>query len=143
MLYNVSYNNPEITEKINSELGKPFTIKERIKQGGIGSPKLIVLSSSIQIYNLFLLDNNRNVCNIELRPEGILIGFRSLLESYALPIPYYKLVIYKGKANSYSFYRDNYFIEIEARTKDERIHKFVNRILAEKAKRHSPPLEEL
>ena len=143
MLYNVSYNNPEITDKINTELGKPYTWKERIQLGGIGSPKLIIMSSSIQIYNLLLLDNNRNVCNIELRPEGILIGFRSLLESYALPIPYYKLVIYKGKADSYSLYRDNYFVEIEARTQDRRIHDFINRILSEKAKRHSPPLEEL
>ncbi len=143
MLYNVSYNNPEITRKINEELGKPFSFRERIQQGGIGSPRLNILSSSIQIYNLLILDNNRNVCNIELRPEGILIGFRSLLESYAFPIPYYKLVLYKGKSDSYSFHRDNYYIEIEARPQDLRIHKFISRILAEKVKRHSPPLEEL
>lgn len=143
MLYNVSYNNPETTEKIDAELGKAFTLKERIRQGGIGSPRLVILSTSIQIHNLLILDNNRNVCNIELRPEGVLLGFRSLLESYALPIPYYKLVLYKGKSESYSIYRDNYFVEIEAKAKDERVHKFINRILNEKAKRQAPPLEEL
>ena len=141
MLYNVSYNNPEITEKIDAELGKPFSLKERIRQGGIGSPRLVILSTSIQIHNLLILDNNRNVCNIELRPEGILLGFRSLLESYALPIPYYKLVLYKGKSESYSIYRDNYFVEIEA--KDKRVHKFINKILEEKLKRQAPPLESL
>ena len=143
MLYNVSYNNPETTEKIDAELGKAFTLKERIRQGGIGSPRLVILSTSIQIHNLLILDNNRNVCNIELRPEGVLLGFRSLLESYALPIPYYKLVLYKGKSESYSIYRDNYFVEIEAKAKDKRVHKFINRILNEKAKRQAPPLEEL
>ena len=143
MLYNVSYNNPEITEKIDAELGPPFSLRERIRQGGIGSPRLVILSTSIQIHNLLILDNNRNVCNIELRPEGVLLGFRSLLESYALPIPYYKLVLYKGKSESYTVYRDNYFVEIEAKTKDQRVHKFINRILNEKAKRQAPPLEEL
>lgn len=143
MLYNVSYTNPEITQKINEELGKPFSFKERIQKNGIGSPKLIILSRSIQIHNLLILDNNRDVCNIELRPEGILIGFRSLLESYALPIPYYKLVVYKGKSDSYTLYRDTYFIEIEARPKDHRVHAFMQRILKEKAQRHSPPLEEM
>lgn len=140
MLYNVSYNDQKITQKIDSELGKPFSFKERWQQGGIGSPRLNILSCSLQIRNLLLLDNNRDVCNIELRPKGILIGFRSLLESYALPIPYYKLVVYKGKAHSYSLYRDTYFMEIEARPQDERIHRFMKRILEEKSQqisRHS------
>lgn len=143
MLYNVSYNNTEITKKIDAELGRAFSFRERILQKGIGSPRLNILACSIQIYNLLILDNNRNVCNIELRAEGILIGFRSLLESYVLPIPYYKLALYKGKSNSYTLYRDNYFVEIEAKPNDGRVHAFMTRILNEKAKRHSPPLEEL
>lgn len=129
MLYNVSYNNKEITRKIDNEVGKSYTLPERFKMKGIGSPKLIITEASIQIHNLLVLDNNRNQCNIEIRPEGIIIGFRSLLESYALVIPYFKLVIYKGKAEEYSIYRDNYFIKIEAKSGDKRVHKFIQKVL--------------
>ncbi|PVW13394.1 hypothetical protein [Marixanthomonas spongiae] len=132
MLLNVSYNNKQIIRKIDAEVGKPFSLKERFKMRGIGSSKLIITETSVQIHNLLILDNNRNQCNIEMRPKGIIVGFRSLLESYALVIPYYKLSLYKGKADEYSIYRDNYFIKVEA--KDKATHRFMNKILTAKAK---------
>ncbi|MGJ8666773.1 MAG: hypothetical protein ACSHW7_10430 [Patiriisocius sp.] len=134
MLLNVSYNNKQVSNKIDTEVGKPFTLRERFKMNGIGSTKLIITETSIQISNLLMLDNNRNQCNIEMRPNGIIVGFRSLLESYALVIPYYKLVLYKGKAEEYSIYKDNYFIKIEARPKDKSIHKFIQKVMDAKAK---------
>jgi len=143
MLLNVSYNNSKITKKIEAEVGKPFTLSERIKMRGIGSTKLIITDKSIQIHNLLILDNNRDQCNIEMRPNGIIVGFRSLLESYSLIIPYYKLVIYKGKAEEYSIYRDEYFIKIEARSKDTSIHKFMQKIMAAKAEATPTRLEDL
>ncbi|MFT4943615.1 MAG: hypothetical protein ACJAYD_000933 [Patiriisocius sp.] len=129
MLVNVSYNNKQIDNKIDKEIGKPFSLSERFKLKGIGSPKLIITQTSVQIHNLLILDSNRNQCNIEMRPQGIIVGFRSLLESYALVIPYYKLVLYKGKAEEYSIYKDNYFIKIQARGKDKEIHRFIQKVL--------------
>lgn len=143
MLVNVSYNNKDITRKIEVLVGKPFTLKERFKMRGIGSTKLIITETSVQINNLMILDNNRNVCNIELRPNGIIVGFRSLLESYALVIPYYKLVLYKGKAEEYSIYLDTYFVKIEAKAKDKGVHTFMNKILALKAEASPTRLEDL
>jgi hypothetical protein len=141
MLVNVSYNNKEIIKKIDLELGKPFTLAERIKLKGIGSPKLIITETSTQINNLLLLDNNRNVCNIEIRPKGIIVGFRSLLESYGLIIPYYKLTLYKGQEAEYSIYRDNYFIKVAA--KEKSVHTFFNKVLLEKAKQTPTRLEDI
>ncbi|OAB80589.1 hypothetical protein ULVI_02115 [Cochleicola gelatinilyticus] len=143
MLLNVSYNNKQIRDKIDQEVGKPFTLAERIKRRGIGSPKLIITETSIHINNLLILDSNRNQCNIEMRPNGIIVGFRSLLESYALVIPYYKLVIYKGRAAEYSIYRDTYFIKIEARPNDKAIHNFMNKVLTAKSEAAPTPLEDL
>ena len=80
---------------------------------GVGSPQMNITQASIDIHNLLVLDHNRNTCNIELRPKGIIVRFRSLLETYALIIPYYKLNIYKGKADEYSVYKDQYFIKVE------------------------------
>ena len=143
MLLNVSYNNKKIKNTIDEEVGKPFSWKERIQSGGIGSSKLIITEASIQIHNLLILDNNRNICNIEMRPKGILVGFRSLLESYVLVIPYYKLSLYKGKAEEYSIYRDNYFIKIEAKTKDKATHQFMNKVMKAKVKATPTRLEDL
>ena len=127
MLINISYNRPNITKKINQEIGKPFTLFERVKLKGTGSPKLQITSTSIDIHNLLILDNNANVCNVEMRPQGILVMFRSLLETYALVIPYYKLTLYKGKAQEYSIYRDHYFIKVKADSAP--IHSYFKKIL--------------
>lgn len=131
MLVNVSYNNPELRRKIEDLVGKPFTLRERWELKGIGSPKLIITGSSIEIHNLLILDNNRDSCNIELRPKGIIVRFRSLLETYGLIIPYYKLTLYKGDIGVYSVHVDNHFIRVQADTKA--IQKFFVRLLGYKA----------
>lgn len=141
MLINVSYNNKEITRQIDAEVGKPFTLKERWGMNGIGSPKLFIKETSTQIRNLLLLDNNLNSCNVELRPKGIIVRFRSLLETYALVIPYYKLSIYKGDIGVYSIYRDNYFIKVKSDTKA--IQKFFKKILDYKADNLPTSIEDL
>ncbi len=127
MLLNVSYNNGEITKKIDREIGKPFTLKERWAMKGIGSPKLFITETSIEIRNLLILDNNLDTCNIEMRPKGIIVRFRSLLETFALIVPYYKLRIYKGDFAMYTIYRDNYFIKVRSDTKA--VQKFFKKML--------------
>jgi hypothetical protein len=127
MLKNISYNNPKIIDEINDYVGKPYTILKRLKIGGIGSSKLIINSADSIIENLLNLDNNLNYCNIEIRPKGIIIHFKSLLETYGLIVPFYKLKIFKGKANEYSIYIYNFFIKVNASEKNE--HDFFKKIL--------------
>lgn len=131
MLCNVTYSNPEQKRKIDNLVNKPFTLKERLRMGGIGSPPFTIREGSLEIRNLLVLDNNRNRCNIELRPGGIIVGFRSLLESYALVIPYYKLSIIKGDLGVFTLHMDHHFIRLEADTKATQ--KFLARILNLKA----------
>lgn len=141
MLLNVSYDDPKIKEKIDAAVGKPFSLKERWVKGGIGSPKLVINQSSIDIHNLLVLDNNLNTCNLELRPKGIILRFRSLLETYAMVIPYHKLNLYKGKAQEYSIYKDKQFVKVVADTKAS--FKFFSKISAEKAANQLPGIEDL
>ncbi|RTE52811.1 hypothetical protein EHW67_14170 [Arenibacter aquaticus] len=141
MLLNVSYNNKEITNKIDRELGKPFTMKERFAMNGIGCPKLFIMDCSKEIKNLLILDNNTNYCNIELRPKGIIIRFRSLLETYGLIIPYYKFTLYKTDFGVYTLYRDNYFIKVKSDTKA--IQKFFTKLLGYRADNAPTNIEDL
>ena len=141
MLLNVSYTDKAITKKIDAEVGRPFTLKERWKMGGVGSPKLEITEASVEIRNLLILDNNADCCNIELRPNGIILGFRSLLESYGLVIPYYKLTIYKGDLAVYSIYRDHYFVKVRSDTKA--VQKFFKKLLDLKADNTPTAIEDL
>ena len=87
------------------------------------------------------MDQNINSCNIELRPKGIILNFRSLLETYGLVISYYKLKLYKGKAQEYSIYKDKYFIKVLADTKT--IHSFFRKLTKQKLINTPPSLEDL
>lgn len=141
MLVNVSYNDKSITRKVDEAVGKPFALKERWSMGGIGSPKLFITETSVEIRNLLILDNNANSCNIEMRPKGIIVRFRSLLETFALVIPYYKLTIYKGDFAIYSIYKDQYFIKVKADTKA--IQKYFRKMLDYKADNAPTTIEDL
>jgi len=141
MLLNVSYNNKDITRKVDETVGKPFTLKERWAMSGIGSPKLYITETSVEIRNLLILDNNTDSCNIEMRPKGIIVRFRSLLETFALVIPYYKLTVYKGDFAIYSIYRDNYFIKVKSDTKA--IQKYFRKMLDYKADNAPTSIEDL
>ncbi|MGW9687184.1 hypothetical protein [Flagellimonas sp. 2504JD1-5] len=141
MLLNVSYTDKTTTKKIDAAVGKPFPLKDRFAMGGIGSPKLHITETNIEIQNLLILDNNLNTCNVEMRPKGIIIRFRSLLETYGLVIPYYKLNLYKGDFAVYSIYKDHYFIKVRSDTKA--IQKYFKKVLDYKADNAQPSIEDL
>ena len=141
MLLNISYNDPTIKRKIEKAVGRPFSLQQRWKLGGIGSQKLMINSASIDIHNLLILDNNLKSCNVEIRPLGIIVHFRSLLETYGLVIPYYKLKLYKGKAKEYSIYIDKNYIKIFADSK--KIHAFFKKVGSQKSLQIPPSLEDL
>ena len=111
MIKNLSYNSKKNKKLLLEIVGRPLSFIERLKLRGIGSNKLVITDASKEIVDLLRLDNNINYCNIEIRKNGIIIRFRSLLETYGLIIPYYKLVIYKGESKIYSFYKDKYYVK--------------------------------
>ena len=111
MVKNLSYNSKKIKTLLAEVVGRPLSLNERFKLRGIGSNKLVITDASKEIVELLRLDNNINYCNIEIRKNGIIIRFRSLLETYGLIIPFYKLVIFKGDSKIYSFYKDRQYVK--------------------------------
>ncbi|MBL30787.1 MAG: hypothetical protein CMC81_06085 [Flavobacteriaceae bacterium] len=130
MLINISYNNKVIDRKINSLVGTPYSLADRLKKKGVGSPRLRINKSSEKINNLLILDKNVNYCNIELRPKGIIVRFRSILETYGLIIPFFKLNIHKETSNQYSIFSENNYLKINVLKNDE--YSFFKKLLDEK-----------
>lgn len=128
MLLNTTHNDKKIITQINDLVGKPYGLLDNFKLKGIGSPRLDIVKASNEIEKLLNRDNHRNYGNIELRPNGILFRFHTRLETYALVIPYYKLVIFKP-GNSYTLHIDQHFVSFEALPTHKSIHRFVEKIM--------------
>lgn len=128
MLLNISQDYTAKKAIIDAEVGKTFPLTERQKLKGISIKALPITAASLDIYNLLTVNENGNVCAVEMRPKGIIISFGSMKETFALVIPYYKLKIYKGRAREYSFYRDQHFIKIWSGSKEPEIHSFIKKV---------------
>jgi hypothetical protein len=127
MIRNVSYNDKEIKQEINTTIGNPFSLMDRFRMGGIGSPKFVIHDASKDIMKLLGLDRYINYCNIELRPNGIIIGFRSILESFAWVIPYSKLKLFYQNQQLAIFSDDNY-VEINDKKDKGAVYEFARKI---------------
>lgn len=128
MLLNVSHNYAEKKGIIDAEVGKPFNLAQRKELGKTIFPDLFITAASLDIYNLLVVNEQERSCSIEIRPKGIIISFRSKSDTFSLVIPNYKLKVYKGKAEEYSFYKDHHFIKIWASAVEPEIHKFIKNI---------------
>ena len=141
MLRNVSYNNPQINREILKAVGGSYSWVERIKFGGTGSPKLPLIEASSEIAELLNRDNNFNYCNIEICWNGVIIRFRSLLETYGLIIPFHQLGVFKAGNESYSMFLGEHKIKVEA--EGVKVHKFFIRLLELRAKQSGSRIEDL
>lgn len=128
MIIDLSYTSKKNTNKIIQILGKPFGFMERLKMGGIGSPRLNLIDADDQVSELMNQDINRNVCNIELRPKGIIIGFRSKLNPYALLMHYDALKIINLDPDVYRVESKKHFITFRVRKRDKSTHRFIQKL---------------
>ncbi|UZO79228.1 hypothetical protein NBT05_09615 [Aquimarina sp. ERC-38] len=140
-----TYPSVQIThrKKIEELIGKPFTLKERNALGGTTSRLLRITEVSIQIYNLLVVDQEPMYCQIALRTKGILVHLGSKADKYALPIPYYKLVVYKGRSEEYSIHKDTYFVKFEVLKDQVEVHQFLKKITDQKSNQAFTYIDDL
>ena len=99
MLRNITYNNPEMKAEINQAVGPPFGLISSIKMGGIGSRRMLISKASSDIRKWLSMQTTLPYCYVELRPNGIIVHFRSILETMGWIIPFHHLSIFRnGKA---------------------------------------------
>lgn len=94
MIVNVTYPDKK-TEKIIKDIsGDSYSFIERWKMKGIGSGKLQIYECSPEISSIIRSNRDAAYCNIELRKNGIALGFNSVGRIYVWCVPYYQLNIY-------------------------------------------------
>lgn len=141
MLRNISYNNPKIKREIKKAVGDSYSWTERLRFGGTGSPKLSVLMASKEISELLEKDNYSNYCNVEICYNGIILRFRSILETYGLIIPFYRLSLYKSDADTYTIFSGEHRVVVGADS--TKVHAFFKRLLELKVKQSPTRIEDL
>ena len=104
MIRNLSYNDKKIREEVDEAVGKSYSFMQKWKMKGNGSQRFLIVQASQQIQTYLDRDKNLNHCNIELRPNGIIVRFRSVLETMGWVIPYHQLSLFDngGALNLYA-----------------------------------------
>lgn len=103
MIINITYPNKQTAQEIAKVVGPSFSFLERIKLKGIGCSKLQIKECSPEILKIISENRDTAYCNLEMKKEGIVVGFNSTGRIYAWCIPYYRLNIYYnfGKLSIY------------------------------------------
>ena len=121
----------EKTKEIANLVGPAYSIWDSLRLNGIGSTKLNIHSYSEDFKAFLEQDNNNNYCNIELRPNGIIVHLNKRATRYSWAIPFYKLSIFHS--DDYSIHADGSFLRIKKDDLAKKSRSFINKILEQKA----------
>lgn len=127
MIFNTTHKNEDYNIESASIVGKPFSLLERIKQGGIGSGRFIIDTMSPKLNLGKLKFSEIDYGNIELRPKGIIVHYTNKLERYSWIVPYYRLVIYN--AQSFSIHANGNFIQFLKNKNYRENKKFIDKLM--------------
>ena len=100
MVLDTTYYNRDHKALIEDLVGKPFSLMQKWKLGGVGSKRMIIDEVSPNLGSVINTVSDLNYGSIELRPKGIVIHMTKGLKNFAWIIPYYQLVIYKTNGSS-------------------------------------------
>ena len=114
--------------QIDGMVGKPYSLMDRLRMGGIGTPSYSIHESSAGIMVLLDLDHNTNHCKIELRPGGIIVGFRSILENYAWIVPCPRLSIFRSQG-LVSLHAGEHFMRLLSMSQSKSHGAFIRRLI--------------
>ncbi|PKR81056.1 hypothetical protein CW751_06675 [Brumimicrobium salinarum] len=97
MLYNISFKDKDIEKKINDLVGEPYHLGEVVfkKKGIIGSSRMEIVEHSLLFEDIMKKSKQAIFASISLRPNGILVLFNLRQTTYAWPIPYHYLSVFK------------------------------------------------
>jgi hypothetical protein len=132
MIYNLSHNDQAIKAKIDQQIGKAYGWMERIRMGGNGSPGIPIADADAEINAMLKHDGSMRKCNIELRPGGLIIGFKRRLETFGWVIPFHYLNIFKSE-DQLNLYAGKHYLRLVWKGENKSRDKFLLRLMQLKA----------
>ena len=132
MIYNTTYTNKDDLKEINEIVGKPFSLLNKIKLGGIGSKRWIIQGVAAQMNALIEGITEINYANIELRPNGIIVHITKQLDRYCWAIPYHKIVLFNS--SFFSIHADGNYIRFAKNINFQESKNFIRKMIAQKDK---------
>ncbi|MBK87093.1 MAG: hypothetical protein CMC86_07875 [Flavobacteriaceae bacterium] len=132
MIIDTTHHNKEHKKILENFVGKPYSLWDSLKRGGVGSKRMIVKQLSPNLNYIINIISDLNYANIELRKKGILIRINKGLKNFTWAIPFYQLVFYKTDFTS--IHAQGRFIHFENSKTFKENKKFFENILAEKIK---------
>lgn len=136
MIRNFSYNYKEVSEEIDKSVGKSYSLLKRLKLGGSGSQRFVIVEAFNGLELLLEGDNRTRFCNIELREQGIILHFRARLENYVWVVPYRLLSLFKSD-DTISVFAGAEFVRLKAAHNAKLNHSFIQKLLDLKAEQFS------
>mgnify|MGYP005698350199 FL=1 len=133
MLLDSTVLSKENIKEIAKLVGPAYSIWDSLRLKGIGSTKLNISSYSKDFKGLLEQDNTNNYCNIELRPNGIIVHLNKRATRYSWAIPYYKLSLFHS--DDYSIHSNGSFLRIRKDDLAQKSRSFINKILEQKAEK--------
>ena len=132
MIYNTTRTDKNIDLAVNELVGKQFGFFYKLKNGSIGSEPFIIQSCSLEFdINFDSIEYNRK-CNIELRPNGIIVHFRKNSSSFIWPIPFRHLTVYKS-GQILSIYENTIYLKLKPKVNRKNNSPFILRLLNAKS----------
>jgi hypothetical protein len=132
MLKETTYNTKELRREISNMVGRPLSVLKRFKIGGNGSQRLVIIESFKKMDSLLDVDNRSRFCNIEIRESGLMVHFRSRLETFAWLVPFHLMSIFKSD-EILSIFSGADFVRLKAAHNSQLNQKFIKKILDLKA----------
>ncbi len=128
MIFLFSHNDKKVKSEIERLVGQPFNLRERWLMGGNGSGGRIVTGGDEHLMACLPDDGTIRKCNIELRPEGIIVGFHRGLETYGWVVPYYMLTIY-GQQDALTLHAGKHHLSLLWSSNVKANEKFLQKLL--------------
>jgi len=132
MILNITYPTPQQKRDTEKVVGPSYSFMERIKMGGIGTSKLVIMEATDEIHKLLTLTSDTTYCHLECRKAGLVVGFQTTMRIYTWLIPYRQLSVYYNSGQM-TVYGPKNSIKVKAPFNGTIDKKFVRKLLALKS----------
>ncbi len=97
MVFDLTSPEEKTLTEIDSILSSSYSFIERIKLGGIDSPRFEVIDASQDLIEYLKSEHYVTCANLEIRAGGILVHIDKGQRKYGWPIPFHQLSIFQSK----------------------------------------------